>query len=204
MQTRLMEHGRSRRGRNSAEGMEGWRDGGREGGRGVVESRARGQHHSKTHLSATGPPTPVLADRRRTLRKKLRLYCVSKRLHQAVKVCTAVKGGQPLNATSHRGTVYSPIIPIWCKERVWRGDAFQAHGSREIQEGGSRAGRGREGAWVSRVQEEAAAAQQYSGTGLGSPTSHHPQKTKALYEKLRLYCMPDILHRVIGPSEGAM
>jgi hypothetical protein len=52
--------------------------------RDVGESRSRGQHRIGTHLSAAGPPAPVLADRRHTLRKKLRLYCMPKRLHRCL------------------------------------------------------------------------------------------------------------------------
>ena len=57
---------------------------GRGGGRGAGEPRTRGHYRSKTHLSAAGPPAPVLGDRRHTLRKKLRLYCMPKILHRVL------------------------------------------------------------------------------------------------------------------------
>ncbi len=54
------------------------------GGRGVGEPRTRSHYRSKTHLSAAGPPAPVLGDRRHTPRKKLRLYCMPKILHRVL------------------------------------------------------------------------------------------------------------------------
>ena len=52
--------------------------------RGVGELRTRSLHRSKTHLSAAAPPVPILGDRRYTLRKKLRLYCMPKIRHRMV------------------------------------------------------------------------------------------------------------------------
>ena len=45
-------------------------------------SAGGGKQRGSTHRSAAGPPAPVLGDRRHTLRKKLRLYCMPKILHR--------------------------------------------------------------------------------------------------------------------------
>ena len=65
-----------------------------------------GHYRSETHLSAAGPPAPVLGDRRHTLRRKLRLYCISNILHRVFGERMAFKGGQPLVAPSR----HSPIL----------------------------------------------------------------------------------------------
>ena len=54
-----------------------------EEGHGLAECRRERQRCS-THRSAAGPPAPVLGDRRHTLRKKLRLYCMPKILHRVL------------------------------------------------------------------------------------------------------------------------
>ena len=52
--------------------------------RGVGEPCTRSQHRSNTHLRAAGPPAPVFADRRHTLRRKLRLYFMPKIPHRGL------------------------------------------------------------------------------------------------------------------------
>jgi len=137
---------------SQAHGVRALKERPRVGGRGerdVGEPHTRSQHRSETHLSVADPPAPVLADRRHTLRKKLRLYCMPKRLHRclgAIEVRVAFKGGQSLDATSHRDTALSQFGPGgrctgWrcspLQSLSWRMRAPQRRAASETREGGT-------------------------------------------------------------------
>jgi len=144
----------------------------------------------------------VLEDRRHTLRKKLRLYCMPKRLHRclgAVGVRVAFKGGQSLDATSHRDTALSQFGPggrctgwrcsplqsiSWRKRAPQRGAASETREGGTVGEPGAGGGRGQRGRthWVA--------------AGPPAPVLGGRRHTRC--KKLRLYCMPERLQRVLG------